>query len=74
MGTGCRVVLAALLLTGMTGAGSRRDEVEMVAVPAGEFVMGADDSEADDDERPVARVFGDLGFRCAASAAPQATR
>ncbi len=34
-----------------------RDEVEMVPVPAGEFVMGADDADADDDERLTGRVF-----------------
>ncbi|MFQ5657587.1 MAG: formylglycine-generating enzyme family protein [Candidatus Methylomirabilales bacterium] len=33
------------------------DDVEMVFVPAGEFMMGSSDSEADDDEKPVARVF-----------------
>jgi formylglycine-generating enzyme required for sulfatase activity len=33
------------------------DDVEMVEVPAGAFVMGAADSEADPDEQPVARIF-----------------
>jgi formylglycine-generating enzyme required for sulfatase activity len=119
------IVLVALLLTGTASAAMPgRDEVEMVPVPAGEFVMGSDDEEADDDERPMARVvyrsypydagdgredleargarvnrggswyygarygratyratadhvyrrIGDLGFRCAASSAPGATR
>ncbi len=33
------------------------DDVEMVFVPAGEFSMGSDDAEADDDEKPVSNVF-----------------
>ena len=38
------------------GEPSRRDPVEMAAVPAGDFPMGSDDPEADLDERPVARL------------------
>lgn len=34
-----------------------QDEVEMVAVPAGEFIMGSDDPEADDNEKPASMVF-----------------
>ncbi|MGH7430102.1 MAG: formylglycine-generating enzyme family protein, partial [Candidatus Methylomirabilaceae bacterium] len=34
-----------------------RDEVEMVAIPAGEYLMGSDDPEADSNEQPVATVF-----------------
>lgn len=34
-----------------------KEDVEMVAVPAGEFIMGSDDPEADDNERPVLRIF-----------------
>src|SRR5262249_9524103 len=57
------IVLAALLLAGAAraappGRDPGRDEVEMVAVPAGEFVMGSGDVDADDDQRPVAPVAG----------------
>jgi formylglycine-generating enzyme required for sulfatase activity len=38
------------------GDPSWRDPVEMAAVPAGDFLMGSDDPEADLDERPVARI------------------
>ena len=38
------------------GDPSWRDPVEMSAVPAGDFVMGSDDTEADADERPRARI------------------
>jgi eukaryotic-like serine/threonine-protein kinase len=34
-----------------------QDDVEMVAIPAGEFLMGSDDPEADDNEKPVSKVF-----------------
>lgn len=34
-----------------------QDDVEMVPVPAGEFIMGSDDPEADDDEKPASKVF-----------------
>jgi formylglycine-generating enzyme required for sulfatase activity len=51
------IALAALLLAGTTGAAMPdRDEVEMVPVPAGEFVMGSDDGDAEADERPMTRV------------------
>ena len=33
-----------------------RDPVEMIVVPAGDFLMGSDDPEADPDERPSTRV------------------
>ncbi len=33
------------------------NDVEMVFVPAGEFIMGSEDPEADDDEKPVSNVF-----------------
>jgi formylglycine-generating enzyme required for sulfatase activity len=35
------------------------DDVEMVEVPAGAFIMGSADDEADRDEQPVARIFVD---------------
>ena len=38
------------------GRAVRSDPVEMVTVPAGEFLMGSDDPEADADERPAARI------------------
>jgi formylglycine-generating enzyme required for sulfatase activity len=34
-----------------------RDEVEMVAIPAGEFIMGSDDPGADINEKPASKVF-----------------
>ncbi|MDD5558992.1 formylglycine-generating enzyme family protein [Candidatus Methylomirabilis sp.] len=34
-----------------------QDDVEMVAVPAGEFIMGSDDPEADDNEKPATKVY-----------------
>lgn len=34
-----------------------QDDVEMVAVPAGEFIMGSDDPEADANEKPATKVF-----------------
>ncbi len=34
-----------------------QDDVEMVPVPAGEFMMGSDDPEADDNEKPASKVF-----------------
>ncbi len=33
------------------------DDTEMVFVPAGEFIMGSADAEADDDAKPVSKVF-----------------
>ena len=36
---------------------SPNDDVEMVSVPAGEFIMGSDDPEADDNEKPTSKVF-----------------
>jgi formylglycine-generating enzyme required for sulfatase activity len=58
---------AALLVAGLavpdpiaavesSGRAKGSDPVEMVTVPAGEFLMGSDDPEADADERPAARV------------------
>ena len=38
-----------------------RDGAEMVLIPAGEFQMGSNDSNADDDEKPVHTVYVD-GF------------
>ena len=38
-----------------------RDGAEMVLIPAGEFQMGSNDSDADDDEEPVHTVYVD-GF------------
>jgi toxoflavin biosynthesis protein ToxD len=35
------------------------DDAEMIEVPAGTFVMGSADADADQDERPVARIFVD---------------
>jgi formylglycine-generating enzyme required for sulfatase activity len=35
------------------------DDVAMVEVPAGAFVMGSADSDADPDEQPVARILVD---------------
>ena len=42
---------------GATGAITVLDDVEMVAVPAGEFIMGSEDPEADDNEKPATKVF-----------------
>jgi len=33
------------------------DEVEMVVVPAGEFIMGSDGPEAYEDEKPASKIF-----------------
>ncbi len=49
------IALAAVVEGGPVRPGGS-DDVEMVAVPAGEFRMGADDPEADGDERPALRV------------------
>jgi formylglycine-generating enzyme required for sulfatase activity len=35
------------------------DDVKMVEIPAGTFVMGSADSDADTDEHPVSRIFVD---------------
>jgi formylglycine-generating enzyme required for sulfatase activity len=35
------------------------DDVEMVEIPAGTFMMGSEDDDADRDERPTARIFVD---------------
>jgi formylglycine-generating enzyme required for sulfatase activity len=52
------VALAAALSDGLGAAGGPGgDEVDMVEVPAGPFLMGSVDPEADQDERPAARVF-----------------
>ena len=34
-----------------------KDDVEMIAVPAGEFLMGSNDPDADENERPASKVF-----------------
>lgn len=34
-----------------------QDDVEMVAIPEGDFIMGSDDPEADDNEKPASKVF-----------------
>ena len=39
-----------------------QDGVEMVLIPAGDFQMGSDDSEADDDEKPVHTVYVDAFY------------
>ena len=39
-----------------------QDGAEMVLIPAGEFQMGSDDSEADDDEKPVHTVYVDAFY------------
>ncbi len=39
-----------------TNAMPIQDDVEMVAIPAGEFIMGSDDPEADDNEKPASKV------------------
>jgi formylglycine-generating enzyme required for sulfatase activity len=39
--------------------GAALDDVQMVEVPAGSFVMGSGDADADQDEQPVARIFVD---------------
>ena len=39
-----------------------QDVAEMVLIPAGEFQMGSDDSEADDDEKPVHTVYVDAFY------------
>ena len=40
----------------------RQDGAEMVLIPAGDFQMGSDDSEADDDEKPVHTVYVDAFY------------
>jgi serine/threonine-protein kinase len=51
------VPLLAFVLQDAAGAPPAQDDVEMVAIPAGEFLMGSDDPEADDNEKPVSKVF-----------------
>lgn len=51
----CRVGESAPKLT-PAGEPLGRDPVEMAVVPAGEFLMGSDDPEAEPDERPAARI------------------
>jgi formylglycine-generating enzyme required for sulfatase activity len=53
---GAWLVVAGLLAVTASPAAPGPDEVAMVLVPAGEFRMGADDPEADDDERPAGPV------------------
>ena len=38
------------------------DGAEMVLIPAGDFQMGSDDSDADDDEKPVHTVYVDAFY------------
>ena len=45
-----------LLAVSLAGDPSSPDPVEMSAVPAGEFLMGSDDPDADADERPAKPV------------------
>src|SRR5262245_25410347 len=65
-----RWAVAVVLAAGVLGGGnlpgapgqerspaSDRDPVEMVEVPAGEFLMGSNDADADADERPATRIF-----------------
>lgn len=51
------VPLFTIVLQNAAAAPPAQDDVEMVAVPAGEFIMGSDDPEADDNEKPAAKVF-----------------
>ena len=39
-----------------------RDGAEMALIPAGEFLMGSNDSEAEDDEKPVHTVYVDAFY------------
>ncbi len=39
-----------------------KDGAEMVLIPAGDFQMGSNDSEADDDEKPVHTVYVDAFY------------
>ena len=45
-----------VVLDGPPDGPPRGDPVGMAAVPAGDFLMGTDDPEADADERPAARI------------------
>jgi formylglycine-generating enzyme required for sulfatase activity len=56
---GSTILVALSLAAGVPWAASALDVVEMVRIPAGEFIMGDDGPEADADEQPVARVFVD---------------
>lgn len=59
------LILAAFLGWAQVASGAdwsaaatpERDDVEMAAIPAGEFIMGSDDPEADDNEKPVSKIF-----------------
>ncbi len=42
---------------GSAGPVAATDDVEMVFVPAGEFIMGSDNPDAYDDEQPVSTVY-----------------
>ncbi|PTL36541.1 hypothetical protein CLG94_04115 [Candidatus Methylomirabilis limnetica] len=44
-------------LTSAQMAAPVQDNVEMLAIPAGEFLMGSNDPEADDNEKPTSKVF-----------------
>jgi len=49
-------VPARAAIDASAGSPGGQDAVEMAAIPAGDFLMGSDDPEADPDERPVARI------------------
>jgi len=49
--------LSVLVVERAVFAWAVQDDVEMVAVPAGEFLMGSDDPEADANEKPASKVF-----------------
>jgi formylglycine-generating enzyme required for sulfatase activity len=46
-------------IRGIAAGASGVDDVEMVEIPAGWFVMGSAETDADPDEQPAARVFVD---------------
>ncbi len=55
-------MLALLLALGALRHATRAsssDDVDMVTVPTGEFLMGSDDPDADRDEKPASKVFVD---------------
>lgn len=51
------VPLFTFALRNAAAAPPVQDDVEMVVVPAGEFIIGSDDPEADENEKPAAKVF-----------------
>lgn len=58
---GLGILLGASLIvptiTAADMATSGHDDVEMVAVPAGEFIMGSDDPDPDQNEKPAMKIF-----------------